>query len=98
MRPLIPMCLLLAAGCVAHVPGTGETLNVQYDCGGYRFTAQYTPQLASVSLPDGRVFNLRQVSTASGSRYTDGTSTLSEQSGVARLELPDAVHNQCVPV
>jgi membrane-bound inhibitor of C-type lysozyme len=96
VKPLAPLARVLLAGCVAHVPATGDIAQtVQYDCGGYRFSAQYGSQMAILMLPDGRSLNLRQTVAASGTRYTDGTNTLTEQGGSARLELQDAVHNQC---
>jgi membrane-bound inhibitor of C-type lysozyme len=72
--------------------------NAFYDCGGYRFSAQYVQGTALVGLPDGRALMLRQGVAAMGTRYTDGTVTLMEQGGTARLELSDAVHPQCVPI
>jgi membrane-bound inhibitor of C-type lysozyme len=88
---------LLATGCAAHTASPGD-LHVQYDCGGFRFSAHYGREFANITLPDGRAFHLRQAPAASGTRYTDGTNTLLEQGGAARLELADAVHTQCAPL
>ena len=96
MRPLI-LLTALSTGCAAHAARPAD-LHVQYDCGGYRFAAHYGDQFANVTLPDGTALHLRQVVAASGARYSDGTNTLAEQGGVARLELADAVHPQCSPL
>jgi membrane-bound inhibitor of C-type lysozyme len=98
MRALIPTALLLA-GCALHpMPATVADSTVQYDCGGYRFSAQFMRESAQLLLADGRSAHLRQGVAANGTRYSDGTITLIEQQGVVRLELADTVHPQCVPL
>jgi membrane-bound inhibitor of C-type lysozyme len=72
----------------------GDTPAATFDCGDFRFTVSYRSDTAVVAMP-GDTIRLPIAISASGARFSDGTSTFWEHQGAARLELPDRDFEDC---
>lgn len=71
---------------------------VKYQCnGGRTFEAQFLPESAQVKLDENQMLNLAQVPSASGTRYTDNSTTLSTKGNEAFIEVENkVVFERCV--
>ena len=83
----------LSIGCSSNETGG---LRVEYQCGETRFAVEFRGDTAVVTGEDGS-FSLPIAISASGARYSDGTSTYWEHQGTALFELPDTSYQECVP-
>jgi membrane-bound inhibitor of C-type lysozyme len=97
-----PVLLLTAAvflfaitGCVTSAEQKNKWL---YTCpDGYKFTVIFSQDSESVTLEDGaQKLQLNIERSASGARYTDGTTVFWNKGVMARVELAEGVlHEEC---
>lgn len=73
---------------------TGDPMTFFYDCEGQRFTVRIHADTASVMVPD-KTLVLLQVPSASGAKYTDGTTTFWSKGEEATLTLAGQTHKGC---
>jgi putative lipoprotein len=83
--------LLLLASC--GTPPLPERHFV-FDCGEDEFSVTFRGDTALVAIRD-TIFALPQAVSASGARFTDGTSTFWEHQGTADFELPGLTYQSC---
>jgi membrane-bound inhibitor of C-type lysozyme len=87
--------LLAITGCVTSAEQKNKWL---YTCpDGYKFTAIFSQDSESVTLEDGaQKLQLNIERSASGARYTDGTTVFWNKGIMARVELTEGVlHEEC---
>ncbi len=82
--------LVALTACAAGSPEPQAT----FDCGDFRFTVAYRGDSAIVAIP-GDTLTLPRAVSASGARYSDGTSTFWEHQGAALLDLAGASFADC---
>ena len=92
----IPVLFLTLAGASCTSRGASEAPGARaaYDCGDVPVRVEYRGDSAFVALRDTS-FVLPIARSASGARYSDGTSTVWEHQGALRVELPDTVFEHC---
>jgi membrane-bound inhibitor of C-type lysozyme/uncharacterized membrane protein len=79
----------------AGAPALSPRQTLVYECGEYEFVARTGADQITLYLPDGSLLLARQVS-ASGSRYSDGETSLWSKGNEARLELGPGRIRSCV--
>jgi len=85
---LVPMTLAaLPLAANAQEPTQDSTTAYRYECAaGETFQAEFSPETAIVQL-DGETLTLAQIPAASGTRYSDGTTTLYTKGEEAFVEV-----------
>jgi heat shock protein HslJ len=92
VRSSLPLLALVLAGCAARPPDTVPR-TVAYRCADNTgFQATFTAEGGSVTVGSAVLPHVR---TASGTKYSDGTTTFWSKGGQATLATPDGVAITC---